>query len=231
MKVLFRGRLPFLKPTGIALLCIVISFNASAQEKTDSHKLSYGLHAGFMANTVDLYSTLGGSAQALEQGNHTVIAPGFRIATILELQLSNNISLRTMPGVSFFKSNWKPTGITLPTSLQLDSYKMESVCGELPVDVKLTAIRWGDVEPYLVSGLSYRYDFASSRSDNERILPLNAHDLNFSFGFGLDWYTRYLKVGFEFKGTTGLLSPGNGGSDPFYFHNGGSLSIGLNFEA
>ena len=198
----------------------------------DSHKFHYGVQLGFTLNTVDLYSTFSGTAHALEEGNHTIVTPGFRIATIGEVQLGRDLSLRVMPGVTFFSSRWEPTGMMLPASLVSNNYKIESVCGELPVDLMAVA-RLGKLEPFLMAGLSYRFDFASMRrnSDNGTIQPLNAHDLSVTFGSGLGWYTRYLKVVFEFKARYGLLSPGNGGSDPFYFHNSNSISLGLSFEA
>lgn len=202
----------------------------------DNHKLHYGIQAGFTINTVDLYSTSGGVAHALEEGNHTIYAPGFHFAVIGEVQLGRYFNLRAMPGVSLFKNDWEPTGMMLPAYLLVDNYKMESACGEVPIDVKFKVIRWGNVEPYLVSGLCYRFDFASLRNDNdnESIQPLNAHDLRFSFGCGLDWYTRYLKLGFEFKASLGILPPhtevGNH-TGPFFFHNGKSISISLIIEA
>jgi hypothetical protein len=234
MKVMFRG---------IAMLCVLqllfFTGTAHSQERDSAtvgnHKILYGLHAGFTLNTVDLYSTQGGVAQALEEGNRTIYAPGFRFAVIGEIPLNRNISLRAMPGVSLFKSNWEPGNVSVPTSPSTD-YKVESVCGELPVDVKFIAIRWGNLEPYLVSGLSYSFDFASLRNDSDAgsVQPLNAHDLRFSFGWGVDWYTRYLKIGFEFKAGYGLLPPHTSGGDhtnPFYFHNSNSFYIGLNIEA
>ena len=140
-----------------------------------------------------------------------------------------------MPGVSLFKSNWEPGNVSVPTSPSTD-YKVESVCGELPVDVKFIAIRWGNLEPYLVSGLSYSFDFASLRNDSDdgSIQSLNAHGLRFSFGWGVDWYTRYLKIGFEFKAGYELLPPHTSGGDhtnPFYFHDSKGFYIGLNIEA
>ena len=233
MKVLFRG---------IAMLCVLqwvfLSTPATAQErdsaKVGNHKVLYGLQVGFTLNTVDLYGATGGVARALKEGNHTIYAPGYHIATIGEVKLGRHFSLRAMPGVSLFKRDWEPTGMMLPAYLQADKYKMESVCGELPVDVKAAA-RLGNWEPYLTAGLSYRFDFASRRGDSDKdvIQPLNAHDLRFSFGFGVDWYTRYLKMGFEFKAGYGILPPhtevGNH-ADPFFFHNGRSISIGVNIE-
>lgn len=225
------------------MLCVLqlslLSMPAHSQEQDssalDNHKVSYGLQLGYTINTVDLYSTHNGTAQALTEGNHTICAPGFRIATIGEFQLGRHFSLRVMPGVSLFSTNWEPTGVMLPASLQSYNYRIESVCGELPVDVKFRAKRLGKVEPYLTAGLSHRFDFATLRKDSDAgdIQSLNAHDLLFSFGYGLDWYTRYLKVGFEFKASYGLLPTRTGGdlANPIYFHNGNGISLGLNFEA
>ena len=230
MKVLFRGI--------VMLFVFQLSFFSGAVHSQvrdssawDKHKVHYGVHLGFTLNTVDLYSANGGTAHALEEGNHTVYTSGFRFATIGEIRLGRVFSLRAMPGVSFFSCRWEPTGMMLPSYIQSNNYKIESVFGELPVEVK-AAVRYGNLEPYLTAGLSYGFDFASLRrdSDNDVIQPLNAHDLSVTFGFGVGWYTRYLKVSFELKARHGLLSPGNGGSDPLYFHNSLPISIGLNFE-
>lgn len=233
MKVLFSKSIVMLS------LMSLLAGAAHAQNQVSAtvgkHKVLYGLQVGVTINTVDLYNTSGGVAHALEEGNHTIHVPGFRFAVIGEIPLNRNFSLRAMPGVSLFKSNWEPGNVSVPTSPSTD-YKVESVCGELPVDVKFIAIRWGHLEPYLISGLSYRFDFASLRNDSDAgsIQSLNAHDISFSFGCGLDWYTRYLKLGVEFKASLGLLPPHTSGGDhtnPFYFHNSNSFYIGLNIEA
>ena len=217
------------------MLCVFqlsfLSMPAHSQERDSSalgnHKILYGFNVGFTENHVDLYYTQGGSAHALEDGNHSLYAPGFRMAVIGEAPLGRYFSLRATPGVSLFSKD---------ISVASDSYKVESVCGEVPVDVKFHSFRIGKVEPYVAVGLNYSFDFSSQHKDSDAgdIQPLNAHDLRYTCGLGLDWYTRYLKVGFEFKATHGLFSPGTGGSDlanPFYFHNGSTLSLGLNIEA
>jgi len=233
------------------LLCIfLLSFLSvpthaqnQGQGDSDNHKLLYGLHLGFTENRVDLYHTQGGEVHALEEGNHSFYAPGFRIAVLTDIQLVHYLSLRVMPGVSLFGRNWEPGDITVLSTdrhpcqpLPSVSYKVESVLGELPVDIKFHPFRMGKWQPYLCSGLSYSYDFTALRKDsgNGSIQRLNAHDLRYTCGMGLDYDTRFIKVGVELKAGFGLLPLGTDGigyTNAFYFHSGPTVSLGLNFEA
>lgn len=229
MKVLLQG-------IGMLFLSLVLFYAVPAFSQTqdsgalDNHKFLYGIHAGFTINTVNLYHVQNGVVHALDKDKHSICAPAFSIATIGEVRLSHNYSLRVMPGVSIFNSTWEPTDSSLPASLPSYKYKMEVVSGELPVEVNFRT-RIGKLEPYISTGLCYRFDLTSKAS----VQPLNAHDLHFLFGYGVDWYTRYVKVGFMFRAGYGLFSPGTDGSglaNPLYYHNTGStLAIGLNIEA
>ena len=220
MKVLF--------PKSIVVLSLLslLSGTAYAQNQyggaLDNHKFLYGIHLGFTDNEFDIYSTNGGLIASQDGTLHTdgshYNTYGFRLAVIGEARLGRCFSLRMMPGVSLFSA-----------------LKLESVRGELPVDVKFHPFRWGKVEPYLTSGLGYGYDFATLRDDSHNVIkPLNAHDLRYNCGLGVDWYTRYLKVGIEMKAGFGLLPPNTGSSNPgshSYFHCGPSFTLGLNIEA
>jgi hypothetical protein len=225
MKVLFQGKKSFQKSLGIALLCIVLSAPAYSQSQEqggpDNHKFLYGIHLGFTDNQFDLYSTNGGliaiQNDPSSMDDRSYHARGFRFAVIGEARLGRCFSLRVMPGVSLFRA-----------------LKLESVRGEVPVDVKFHPYRWGKVEPYLTSGLGYGYDFASSREDSHNyIKPLNAHDLRYTCGLGVDWYTRYVKLGLELKAGFGLLPPNTSGINSnslSYFHNGATFCLGLIIE-
>ena len=119
-----------------------------------------------------------------------------------------------MPGVSLFSG-----------------LKLESIRGELPVGVKFHPVRMGKLQPYLTSGLSYGFDFASLREDGyENIKPLNAHDLSYTCGMGVDWYTRLVRLGFELKAGFDLLPLGTGGSNFSYFHSSPTFCLGINIE-
>ena len=225
MKVLFQGKKSFQKSLGIALLCIVLSAPAYSQSQEqggpDNHKFLYGIHLGFTDNEFDLYSTNGGliaiQNDPSSMDDRSYHARGFRFAVIGEARLGRCFSLRVMPGVSLFRA-----------------LKLESVRGEVPVDVKFHPYRWGKVEPYLTSGLGYGYDFASSREDSHNyIKPLNAHDLRYTCGLGVDWYTRYVKLGLELKAGFGLLPPNTSGINSnslSYFNNGATFCLGLIIE-
>ena len=220
MKVLFSKSIFMLS------LLSLLAGAAHAQNQDngtwDNHKLHYGIHLGLTENQYDLFSTNGGLIASQDDpssmDDRSYHARGFRLAVIGEARLGHCFSLRVMPGVSLFRA-----------------LKLESVRGELPVDVKFHPYRWGKVEPYIASGLGYGFDFASLREDSHnKIKPLNAHDLRYTCGLGLDWYTRLVRIGFELKAGFGLLPPNTSGinsSTLSYFHNGMTFCLGINIEA
>ena len=220
------------------LLCIsLLSLHfvpAHAQEGFSNKKVLYGLHWGFTENWVDLYySDIEGFAHPLDQGNHSFFAPGTRLNVMYDVRLGNYFRLRVMPGVSLTGRNWEPSGLSIPTSSTTD-YKVISVCGELPVDVKFYPFRWDQL--YLTSGLSYSFDFTSLNKDLDEgtIQRLNAHDLRYICGVGYEFDTRYVRLGIELKATFGLPSSDiiiGTRPETFYYHSGPSFSFGFNIEA
>ena len=233
MKAFLRGKKRVVWPKGILALYILQSslFVAPvhSQEHAGGRTMRYGLHLGFSENMVNLYGgTQGGEVQALD--NQSFYVPGFRIAVTGDLQMGRYFSLRVMPGVMLFGRSWEPEDVVLPAI----DYKVESVLGELPIDVKFHPFRKGSWQPYFCIGLSYGFDFASLRKDvaDGSIQRLNAHDLRYTCGLGLDCDTRYLRVGVDLKASFGLIPPsGSGHTNPVYFHGGPTFSLGFNIEA
>lgn len=206
---------------GIAMLFVfqlsLLVGTAQSQERDggayENHKFLYGIHLGYTENKVDIYSTQGGTLHPSDE--HSFYTGGFRMAVIGEAQLGRCFSLRAMPGVSLFSG-----------------LKLESIRGELPVDVKFHPVRMGNLRPYLTSGIGYDFDFASQRDDGHSyIKPLNVHDLRYTCGMGVDWYTRLVRLGFELKASFGLLPLGTGSSNFSYFHSSPTFCLGINIEA
>ena len=170
-----------------------------------------------------------GEVLALEQGNHSFYAPNFRLAVIYDLRLNRCLSLRVMPGVKLLDYQWEP-GIAVVNRPSI--YKLESVCGELPVDIKLHPFRKGNFEPFVLGGIVYGFDFTSLRNDIEGVSQMNAHDFRCNFGIGVDCYTPILKLGVELKAGFGIIQPNTTSNDnPFYFKNGPTFSLGVSIEA
>ena len=229
MKVLFSKSIFMLSL--LSLLAGAVHAQNQDNGAFSNRKFLYGIHLGLTDNQFGLYPDHGGLIASqnsplvnseFQNSNfefqNSYHARGFRLAVIGEARLGRCFSLRVMPGVSLFRA-----------------LKLESVRGELPVDVKFHPYRWGKVEPYLTSGLGYGFDFASLREDSHnKIKPLNAHDLRYTCGLGLDWYTRLVRVGFELKAGFGLLPPNTSGINPnslSNFHCGPSFTLGINIEA
>ena len=86
---------------------------------------------------------------------------------------------------------------------------MESVYGDIPLELKFRAVRWNNFRPYLTAGASYGFDFASLRKNrnqtNQSIVRLQPHDLRYSMGVGFDVFLRYVKFAIEFKMAFGLV--------------------------
>lgn len=223
----------------ILQLVLLINLPVHAQEQEhrgfNNRKVLYGLHEGFTLNWVDLYySDVEGYSHPLDQGNHSFFAPGTRINVMYDMRLGRFFSLRVMPGVSLIGRAWEPGDISIPTSPSVE-YKVKSVCGELPVDVKFHPFRWGDRQLYLTSGLNYSFDFTSLNKDLDEgtIQRLNAHDLRYICGVGYEFDTRYVRLGIEMKATFGLPSSDiiiGTRPETFYYHSGPTFSFGFNIE-
>ena len=225
----------------VMMLCIMqlsllgISIHAQEHGGLGNRKVFYGLHLGFTENRVKIgYCDADGVVHALQQGNSSFCASGFDVAVMYELRMGHLFSLRTMPGIALLNAKWDPDGVSvIPLSFD---YKVESVLGELPIEVKFHPFSWGDIEPYLVSGLKYSFDFVSLRngSDGGCVRRVNAHDLSYTCGLGLDWYTRYLRLGVELKAAFSHLPSDDGSTghpNTIYFHSTPTFTIGLNIEA
>ena len=191
----------------------------------------FGIHLGFSENKVDIYHVENGEALALKQGNHSFYVPNFRLAVIYDLRLNHCFSLRVMPGIRLLDYQWEPGTLT-GIALQHSNYKLESLCGELPVDIKLHPFRKGNFEPFLLGGIVYGFDFTSLRNDSEGVCQMNANDFRCNFGIGVDCYTPILKLGVELKAGFGVIQPNTTSNDnPFYFKNGPIFSFGVSIEA
>lgn len=178
----------------------------------DRRLLHYGIQVGYTQSKFELRYNDDATLRETLQGTTSYYAPGFHIAVIGDMRLGDWLNLRLLPGVTLVTREisyaWEPEYLA-SHRLAERSRNVESVYGDLPLELKLRSVRYGNFRPYLTAGASYGFDFASLRKNrnqtNQSIIRLQASDLRYSMGVGFDVFLRYVKFAIEMKMTFGLL--------------------------
>ncbi len=132
--------------------------------------------------------------------------PGFNVHIVSELQLTHNLALRCLPGLTFgqrdiyfVKSN--------QTGQQYEKTSLESNFIDFPLLLKYKSTRVNNYRAYLLLGGSARYDLAARKDfeeDGDDKIKLKAFDYYVDFGAGLDSYLQYFKFSTELKLSVGF---------------------------
>lgn len=178
----------------------------------DRRLLHYGIQVGYTQSKFDLHYSQDSALRENLQGTTSYYAPGFHIAVIGDMRLGNWINLRMLPGVTLVTRtvsySWE-SGYLSTHRLAERGRNVESVYGDIPVELKFRSVRCGNFRPYVTAGASYGFDFASLRKNrnetNESIIRLQAGDLRYTIGVGFDVFLRYVKFAIELKMNFGLL--------------------------
>ena len=178
----------------------------------DRRELHYGIQVGYTQSKFDLLFHEDDEMRETMQGVTSYYAPGFHIAVIGDMRMGNWFNLRMLPGVTLVTReidySWENNYLATHR-LAERSRNVESVYGDIPLEIKFRSMRDGDFRPYLTAGASYGFDFASLRKNrnetNQSIVRLQASDLRYSMGMGFDVFLRYVKFAIEFKMVFGLL--------------------------
>ena len=178
----------------------------------DNRLLHYGIQVGYTQSKFDLNFSENDSLRQTLQGVTSYYSPGFHIAVIGDLRMGRWFNLRMLPGVTLvtrdISYSWE-NGYLVAHRKADRSRNVESVYGDIPIELKFRSVRWNNFRPYLTAGASYGFDFASLRKNrnqtNQAIIRLEPHDLRYSLGMGFDVFLRYVKFAIEFKMNFGLL--------------------------
>lgn len=178
----------------------------------DSHTLHWGIQIGMTQSKFDLTLNYDAALRDTMQGVTSYYAPGFHVSFIGDLRLNDYFNLRLVPGVTIISRNitysWE-NGYLATHRLAEPERLAESVYGDIPLELKFRAKRYGNFRPYLTSGISYGFDFASLRRNrnrnNESIVRLQASDLRYTMGVGFSVFLRYVKFAIELKMNFGVI--------------------------
>lgn len=211
----------------LVLVCVSIAFHIPfstihsvyAQGQTgnlghfDRRLLHYGIQVGYTQSKFDLQFSEDAALRETLQGTTSYYAPGFHIAVIGDMRVGNWINLRLLPGVTLITRevsySWEKAYLA-SHHLAERGRNVESVYGDIPIELKFRSVRYGDFRPYVTAGASYGFDFASLRKNrnetNQSIIRLQPSDLRYTMGVGFDVFLRYVKFAIELKMNFGLMN-------------------------
>lgn len=135
---------------------------------------------------------------------------GFNVGLVADLRLQEYINLRFEPGLYYTKrdlyypNSYFPTTPTTSDRLR----EVNSTYIHFPLLVKFSALRTGNVRPYLLGGGSLTLNLSSnskSLDDNaEGRFRMKSWTPNYELGFGIDIFSEYFIFSPSIRGVFGI---------------------------
>lgn len=151
---------------------------------------------GYAPPLTDLSSAEGGQQQWVAQTDQTNF--GFSVGVLGEWRINSNLALRILPSLHFGSRHvtFRELG-TDRTEMQ----DMKSCFIGIPIDLKISAPRFNNYRPYVVTGIAPMYDLITSKQSQLRCKPFV---LMLEAGMGCDMYLPFFKFIPELKFCFGL---------------------------
>ena len=130
---------------------------------------------------------------------------GFNVGLVGDLRLHEYFNLRFEPGLYYTQRNLMFPNFTK----ELDAYReVKSTYIHFPLLLKYSALRTGNVRPYLEAGFSRTLNLGSNSNSTEDNLQqrfrVKTWTSNYELGFGIDLYLEYFKFSPSIRGVFGL---------------------------
>ena len=133
-------------------------------------------------------------------------SPGFCVNVMADLRLHKHFNLRVAPGVYFGNKVVQFRNATGdPDALEPSHYRqsqnVKATYIVLPIDLKISSLRYHNLRPYVNVGVMPIYDVGKERSEQ---LKLANFDAMLTVGLGCDFYLPFFKLCPEVKFCFGL---------------------------
>lgn len=130
---------------------------------------------------------------------------GFNVGLVGDVRLQEYINLRFEPGLYYTQRTLSYSGLTRP----IDATRtVGATYIHFPLLLKFSALRTGNVRPYLVGGLSTTLNLSSNAKatdDNQQQqFRVVSWTKNYEIGFGVDLYLEYFKFSPSIRGVFGI---------------------------
>jgi hypothetical protein len=199
----------------IVLILLSIAIKGNAQSKSifskdpvinlenwQKKKLYFGFFLGF--NSYDFkidYKTVGPDIQVDKSG-------GFNVGLVTNFRLQEYLDLRFEPGLYYSDRtlHYPPNSSFNSSSDALR--EISSTYVNFPLLLKFSALRTGNVRPYLLGGLSANLNLSSNEKsfdDNlEERFRVKTWTTNYEIGFGIDIFSEYFIFSPSIRGQFGI---------------------------
>jgi hypothetical protein len=131
---------------------------------------------------------------------------GFNVGIVADLRIQEYINLRFEPGLYYTKRDLFYPRNSIPSNDILR--EVNSTYIHLPLLLKFSSLRTGNVRPYLVGGVSATLNLSSnSKSPDDnfsqkfRVKPWTT---NYEVGFGIDFFSEYFIFSPSIRGVFGI---------------------------
>ncbi len=133
-------------------------------------------------------------------------SPGFCVNVLGDLRLGKHVNLRLSPGMYFGNKVVKYiNAYGNPDDLEPMNYRqsqnIKSAYVVIPLDVKVSSLRYHNMRPYFTGGVMALYDVGKDRPDQLRLKNM---DVMLTVGLGCDFYLPFFKLCPEVKFCFGL---------------------------
>lgn len=166
------------------------------------------IHFGFMVgvNTMDFGFQRPPLDSTLYFADVSGAKPGFQVSIVSDLRLGDRFSLRFLPGITFGARE-----LSFYSDMGLENRStIESNYLDFPLVMKYKSVRVNNYRPYLIGGVSLRYDMARKPYDFDfQPVILNRLDVFLELGFGIDFFLQYFKFAPEIKLSAGFMDVHN----------------------
>lgn len=178
----------------IFLLLISLSANAQNSYFSDDEAFHFGFSLGL--NTMDFgvessLATIDGKQYLVDV---STLKPGFSVGIVTDMLINRYFNLRFTPTLHFGERELTYSPVNEPdgqTSIVVPSVP---VC--LPLYLKYSAERYGNIRPYLLLGGGVSLDMGTNK---EKPVYLKPFDVYAEVGVGCDIYLAFFKLAPELK--------------------------------
>ena len=168
-------------------------------ENWDKQRVYWGYFLGFNSYDFIFAYKIPGKEIQVKTGT------GFNVGIVGDLRLGEYLNLRLEPGLYYTERDLYFPDFTESKDILR---QVKSTYINYPLLLKFSALRTGNVRPYLEAGLSYSQNLSSNakvKDDNaEQIFRMKPWTSYYELGFGIDFYLEYFKFTPSIRGVFSL---------------------------